>query len=139
MKLFDEMTSLRLDTTRNFAETTERQNELWREVARLKEQDEQERAIPLRIVDTINILRHAKIGRLERGYAYDEEEYDPAACAIAGGVRDREKQDTFYIGVSKTGTVCSRPNELREENIVRAIERSIKLSSVLSRLLKEGP
>jgi hypothetical protein len=115
-----------------------RQNEIWREVARLNEEQEKAHGFSPLVADAINLLRHKKVGRWERGYAYDDEKYDHAAEAIAEGLRDREKQSALYIGVSKNGTVCSRPDEVKKETIALAVEHSKKLGEFLSRLLDRG-
>lgn len=116
----------------------ERSNELRREVARLREEDERERKFPPYIADAINILRHVKVGRWECGYAYDDEEYDSTAQAIADGARDREKQNALYVGVSKTGAVSSRPDEIDSEAVAQAVERSKKLRWNLHWLIEHG-
>ena len=68
------------------------------------------------------------------GYGYDEK-VDAGARAIAEGSRDREKQRALYIGVSKNGTVCSRPEEVNKKTIALAFAQSKKLGEFLSRLL----
>jgi AbiV len=141
MRLYAEVHSLhqQFEKSQDFAERKaifERGEELRREVARL---DGEREAFPPHIADAINILRHTKIGQWECGYAYDEErDYEPTARAIARGARDRDKQRALYIGVSKNGTVCSRPEELKKETFALAIEHSKRLGQFLSRLLDGG-
>ena len=104
----------------------------------MKQEEARDCALPNRIVDAINILRHVKIGQWETGQVYDEEKYNPAAQAIADGTRDREKQSAFYVGVSKSGEILNRPDETSEEAIRLAIDRSGKVSSALDGLLTYG-
>jgi AbiV family abortive infection protein len=142
MNLFDQMRSLgQPNATRDLAEMNaliEHRNELWREVNRLNEEEQLERAFPPRIADAMNILRHAKIGNWERGYAYDDEKYDHAAQAIADGAKDREKQRAFYVGVTKSGAASSCPDDISEQDVVKAVERSKRLRLVLCGLLERG-
>jgi AbiV len=136
MRLYAEMHSLhqQFEESQNLEEKKalfERGEKLRREVARL---DEERELFPAFIADAINILRHNKVGRWEGGYGYDEK-VDAGAQAIAERSRDREKQRALYIGVSKNGTVCSRPEEVKKETIALAFAQSKKLGEFLSRLL----
>jgi hypothetical protein len=112
----------------------ERRTELWREVERLKKEQEEDNYFPATITDAINILRNVKIGR----DGYDGEKWDPIAKAVAEGVRDKEKQDSLYVRVGRTGAVCNRPKETDCEAIKAAVERSQRLRSFLARLLEYG-
>lgn len=142
MKLLDEMRRLpSLREVDGFSEKMaliDKQNALWRDVAVLESEQDAEDAFPPSIADAINILRHTKIGRWECGYAYDDEEYDRKVQAIADGARDREKQRGLYVGVDKTGAVCSRPDGITEERVVEAVERSNRMRQALQRFLEHG-
>jgi hypothetical protein len=142
MNLFDDMR--RLPPLREVADLSgkmaviEKQNALWREVAVLKTEQGREDAFPPHVAHAINILRHAKIGRWECGYSHDDEKYDPAAQALADGARDREKQRALYVGISKTGAICSSPNDVTDEEVEKAVERSQRLRQGLRGLMEHG-
>lgn len=143
MKLLDEIRSLTsLTEAADPSEMTaliEKQKELWREIAALEGEQEREEAFPPHVADAINILRHTKIGRWERGYHYYFDRCDAKAQAIADGAIDREKQRALYVCISRSGAVCSKPNdEIGSEELIPVLERSRKMGNALSQLLEYG-
>ena len=70
------------------------------------------RKLPSRVVDTINILRHEKIGRwVSQSWVWAEDpDYNREALAVAEGKRDRLKQDSLYVRLASDGGIASVPS-----------------------------
>ena len=73
--------------------------------------------MPARVADSMNILRHEKIGRWESSkWVWAEDpNYEKEALEIAEGKLDRIKQRSLYVELTKTGDVKASPNQITKD------------------------
>lgn len=95
---------------------------------------------PKKISDALHILRYEKIGRWESSTWFWEEDpiYDKTAQDIAEGIKDREKQQSLYVELSKTGEVASNPKKISLEQVKLEYDRARGFLWFLKRSLDEG-
>ena len=68
---------------------------------------EQPEDVPNHVATAINILRHEKLEKFKSGWSDKEPEWKGISRKVAEGWRDREKQRSLYIGISKDGWIDS--------------------------------
>jgi len=95
-------------------------------------------ALPRRVADAMNILRHEKIGRwVSRSWFWAEEpEYDSGALRIAEGRHDARKQDALYVRLSSDASLASVPSVAVLE-LDAEIERAARFAGLVDRLLED--
>ncbi len=94
-----------------------------------------QRPLSPKIADAMNIIRHEKVSR-DRDSTWiwdDQSPCDQQARKIAEGHIDKQKQDSLYVGVGRTGQVTSTPLRIAPEDAEREFEKSERLSRVFSR------
>lgn len=143
MRIYDNLReSLRQglpDTVSEWRSLEEQRHRMWNEIRELEEEQASADRFPAHVADAINIFRNERIAAFESsGWYRTGEKYDPTAQSIADGARDREKQEALYLGLSKGGQVCSRPEKIAEDAVRRALERAKKIRSFLSGTLDYG-
>ena len=98
-------------------------------------EERKQRLLPPTIADAMNIIRHEKVSR-DRDSTWiwdDNTRCDRQARKIANGHLDKQKQDSVYVGVGKTGRVTSTPLRIEPEEAKREFEKSDRLGRVFSR------
>ncbi len=81
--------------------------------------------VPSHVATAINILRHEKLEKFKSGRSDKEPEWKGISRRIAEGSRDREKQRSLYIGISKDGWIDSfRPTLITAEMASDEINRA---------------
>jgi len=92
--------------------------------------------IPARVVDSMNILRHEKIGRWEsNSWVWAEDpNYEETALGIAKGERDQQKQKALYVELTKNGVVKATPKEITKEHANVEYEKGRRFVSFLKDL-----
>ncbi len=127
------------DTLSEWNRFEEQRSRMWDEVREIEQEQANADCFPAEVADAINIFRNVKIASFEsREWYRTREKYDPTAQSIADGARDKEKQEALYVGLSKGGQVCSRPEKIAEDATGRALERAKKIRSFLSGVLDHG-
>lgn len=97
---------------------------------------------PNKVADAIDILRYEKIGRWESStWVWDEDpKYDETPLLIAEGKRDKEKQQSLYVEISKTGDAVSTPYNVTDQQADYEYEKGMRFERFLGRLVKgENP
>jgi AbiV family abortive infection protein len=96
--------------------------------------------LPAAVVDSMNILRHEKIGRWEsKMWVWAEDpEYDRTAMQVAEGKRDKEKQRALYVELGKSGRVIATPDRVTKAQAELEYERARRAESCVSHLLEGG-
>jgi hypothetical protein len=115
------------------------ENERRKILARLDELKTIRELLPAAVADTLNMLRHEKVGRWQsKAWVWDEDpDYDHHAKAIAEGSLDREKQDGLYVKLGRDGTLVSTPTSVRREVASEALERAKRFERLLRQLLND--
>jgi AbiV family abortive infection protein len=82
--------------------------------------------LPSDVGSALEILRYEKIGRWTANnwvWAQDPA-YDREALKIAGGKRDRRKQDALYVRIGSTGQLASTPEGITDLEVSVELERT---------------
>ncbi|MCB1471221.1 MAG: hypothetical protein KDK08_29555 [Rhizobiaceae bacterium] len=89
----------------------------------------------------LEILAYQRIGKREGVREWiPGSDYHDGALKIAGGNRDREKQDALYVRVGADGRVVSTPDRFAEERTKLEFERARRFASLVNSLLEtESP
>jgi hypothetical protein len=97
----------------------------------------EEATIPRKVADSLNILRHEKVGRwpVNNWVWAEEPEYDPAAIAISAGKQDRVKQDALYVRLSADGAIASTPTGTTIGTVQIERERAKRLARLTNDML----
>jgi AbiV family abortive infection protein len=93
-----------------------------------------ESQLPHYIADSINILRHEKIGRWQSSTWFWAEEpvYDDIAKRVANGHIDHQKQDALYVGIGKVGEVTSNPKTVTREQMKIALDQATRIGQLVA-------
>lgn len=81
---------------------------------------------PLEIASALDLLRYEKVARWENGSRVYEEisKPDPVARKVAGGEKDRRKQDALYVRINPDGSVKSTPDVISDNEVQEEGERA---------------
>lgn len=113
----------------------------WEELDELKAIIAQDAALgedfPNDVGSAIEILRYEKIGRwTANNWAWAEDpQYDKGAVAIAGGRRDRRKQDALYVRIGSNGQLASTPRTITGSEVSTELERTARYISFSEALI----
>lgn len=92
--------------------------------------------IPPHIADAV---AHYVEKVLQQGYvSYSSAAIDPIAKSVAGGDRDKAKQDSLYVGLSEDGDVISVPSSVNIDAVEAELERTKRLSDLVDPLRGGG-
>jgi AbiV family abortive infection protein len=108
--------------------------EIWERLEALRAKDN---LLPAAVADSINIFRHEKIRRWEsRNWWWGEPPtYDKKARSVAAGNMDRNKQDSLYVRLGKTGAVVTTPSSCNQD-AAAAVEIAKRFETLIGRLLQ---
>ncbi len=83
---------------------------------------------PNDVGSAIEILRYEKIGRwTANNWSWAEDpHYDKGAVAIAGGKKDRRKQDAPYVRIGSNGQLASTPKTITGTEVSTELERTAR-------------
>lgn len=98
---------------------------------RLNSPDTEPQIFPAHVLDAIHLICHERLPEQRRSWREPSEPLDPKVKAIAEGKMDRQKQDAIYVGLGKTGQLCSRPTQITKEWAQAQLEVSQRISSEL--------
>ncbi|MGH8546789.1 MAG: hypothetical protein ACREX3_24890 [Gammaproteobacteria bacterium] len=95
--------------------------------------------VPQKIRDTINILRHEKIGRWEsKTWDWAEDpDWDAEALPWPKDSTERERQDLIYVRLGKDGTAAHHPKESRVPDFYEQKERANRMAQLAQSLIEE--
>lgn len=95
-------------------------------------------SMPRRVADSLNILRHEKIGRwVSQSWVWAEDpDYDREAIGIAEGKKDKLKQDALYVRLGKDGRLISTPMNLSRIQLADELERAGRYKMLVERLIE---
>lgn len=102
----------------------------WEEMAELKaiiDRDfELGNTLPSDVGSALEILRYEKIGRwTANNWVWAEDPaYDREVLKVAGGKRDRRKQDALYVRIGSTGRLASTPEVISELEVSTELEQT---------------
>lgn len=93
---------------------------------------------PGEIGSAIEILRFEKIARWEgwKGVWAEDPSYEPQAQKIAGGMKDRRKQDALYVRLGRDGQIASEPKVIAEDERADEHERAHRYKYFVLSLVK---
>ena len=95
--------------------------------------------LPSKVSDSINILRHEKIGRwISNNWCWAEEpEYSKEAQSVMKGAKDKKKQDLLYVRLVKDGSVASKPVcfDVTRLSLTDEMNKAERFASLVERLL----
>jgi AbiV family abortive infection protein len=88
---------------------------------------------PGEVLDAIHVICHERIPREHFRWWIDPSDrpLDNKIKGIADGKIDREKQDAIYVGIGKTGEVCSQPSHASSEKAKAEVERAERIGQQL--------
>ena len=84
--------------------------------------------VPDEVAAAINILRHEKLERFERGHAFREPEWGGIARKLAEGMRERAKQAALYISLAESGFPDGLPSQVQPPLATQEIHRAKRLT-----------
>jgi len=92
---------------------------------------------PPHIADALNILSHEKMPKGPKEYATpwrgdDEFPCNKEARAVADGKIDKQKQNAFYVGISKSGQVSSTPAKISKIQAEIEFEKTKRLKGIFN-------
>ena len=96
---------------------------------------------PFEIASALDLLRYEKIARWESGNGIyvGTSKPNPAALKIAGGEKDRRKQDALYVRINPDGSVKSTPSIVSDDEVSEENERAGRYLCFVKDAMTGGP
>ncbi|MCR4269146.1 hypothetical protein [Nitratireductor sp. ZSWI3] len=96
---------------------------------------------PFEIASALDLLRYEKIARWESGNRVyvETSKPDPVALRVAGGEKDRRKQDALYVRINPDGSVKSTPIIVSDDEMGEESERAERYLHFVRDTMTDGP
>ncbi|MGC2330795.1 MAG: AbiV family abortive infection protein [Candidatus Acidiferrales bacterium] len=103
---------------------------IWKRIAEIRERWD---SLPQSVVDAVSILRYENVGRFEPGTRVWAEKpvYDKAAKSLGKGRLDRERQDSLYVRIGRSGHVAGASAQVEREEAKAAMETAGRMRDLI--------